>query len=202
MQRNLAVCLCLSNLPTLFLSPVHFVPAVGAAVKSGPDVEVMSGGAIINIRSCRETKRPKWKGLAGWGDLTMSCTSVIFLVRLELSQGFNWNPDFKETLHPSTPPPPTPDQLHPCTNSPGWNHSCPQTIPYTQTVTTTISERASPCTALAGIDFAHFRSRCLGWLASVWNCDCILGFMTPTLWSNQWTNHHKPMKEPNIGCGV
>lgn len=103
MQWNLAVSLCLSNLPTLFLSPVHFVPAVGAAVRSGPDVGVMSGGAIINIRSCRETKGPKWKGLAVWGDLTMSCTSVIFLVRLELSQGFNWNPDFKETVHPSTP---------------------------------------------------------------------------------------------------
>lgn len=30
----------------------------------------------------------------------MSCTSVIFLLRLELSQGFNWNPDFKEALAP------------------------------------------------------------------------------------------------------
>lgn len=90
-----------------------------------PDVGVMSGGAIINIRSCRETKGPKWKGLAGWGDLAMSCTSVIFLVRLELSQGFNWNPDFKETLGPSSSPP---SQLHPCTNSPGWIHSRPQHI--------------------------------------------------------------------------
>lgn len=133
MQWNLAVCLCLSNLPTFFLSPVRFVPAVGAAVRSGPDVGVMSAGAIINIRSYSETKGPKWKGLAGWGDLAMSCTSVIFLVHLELSQGFNWNPDFKETLNQ---PPLTPDQLHPCTNSPGWIHSCPQTIPYTQTVTT------------------------------------------------------------------
>lgn len=45
----------------------------------------------------------------------MSCTSVIFLVRLELSQGFNWNPDFKETLHPSNPPlqtRPTPPLLY------------------------------------------------------------------------------------------
>lgn len=58
------------------------------------------GCAIINIRSCRETKGLKWKGLAGRGDLAMSCTSVIFLLRLELSQGFNWNPDFKEALAP------------------------------------------------------------------------------------------------------
>lgn len=86
---------------------------------------VMSGGVIINIRSCRETKGLKWKALAGRGDLAMSCTSVIFLVRLELSQGFNWNPDFKETLCPSSSPP---SQLHPCTNSPGWIHSRPQHI--------------------------------------------------------------------------
>lgn len=168
-QWNLGVRLRLSNLPTLFLGPVHFVPAVGAAGRSGPDVGVMSGGAIINIMSCRETKGPKWKGLAGWGDLTMSCTSVIFLVRLELSQGFNWNPDFKEPLHPPTPL--TPDQLHPCTNSPGWIHSCPQTIPYTQTVTATISERASPYTALAGIDLAHI---CAGYLG-VWGVCVLLG---------------------------
>lgn len=67
-------------------------------------IEAVSGGVIINIRSCRETKRLKWKGLAGRGDLAVSCTSVIFLVRLELSQGFNWNPDFKETLSPSSNP--------------------------------------------------------------------------------------------------
>lgn len=71
-------------------------------------VGVVSGGAIINIRSCRETKGLKWKGLAGWGDLAMSCTSVIFLVRLELSQGFNWNPDFKESFAPSSSSPPHP----------------------------------------------------------------------------------------------
>lgn len=159
MQRNLALCLGPSNLPTLFLSPVHFVPAAGVAVRSRPDVGVMSVGAIINIRSCRETKGPKWKGLAGWGDLTMSCTSVIFLVRLELSQGFNWNLDFKETLHPSNPPF-TPDQLHPCSTSPGWIHSCPHTMLYTQTVTTTISERASPGPAPAGIHLARI-FRCL-----------------------------------------
>lgn len=90
-----------------------------------PDVGVMLGGVIINIRSCMETKRLKWKGLAGRGDLAMSCTPVIFLVRLELSQGFNWNPDFKETLGPSSS---TPSHLHPCTNSPGWIHSRPQHI--------------------------------------------------------------------------
>lgn len=108
--------------------PFFLLLSVGVVVvRAGgrPDVRVMSGGVIINIRSCRETKGPKWKGLAGWGDLAMSCTSVIFLVRLELSQGFNWNPDFKETLGPSSSPPP---QLHPCTNSPGWIHSRPQHI--------------------------------------------------------------------------
>lgn len=63
------------------------------------------GCVIINIRSCRETKGLKWKGLAGRGDLAMSCTSVIFLLRLELSQGFNWNPDFKEALAPPFHPP-------------------------------------------------------------------------------------------------
>ena len=73
----------------------------------------MSGWAIINIRSCRETKGLKWKGLAGRGDLAMSCTSLIFLVRLELSQGFNWNPDFKDSLAPSSNPPQTPHPLFP-----------------------------------------------------------------------------------------
>lgn len=203
MQWNLTVCLCLSNLPTLFLSSVHFVPAVGVAVRSGPDVGVMSGGAIINIRSCRETKGPKWKGLAGWGDLTMSCTSVIFLVRLELSQGFNWNPDFKGTLYSSAPLLPFQTNSTPAlTPLAGFAHV--HTPCHTQTVTTTISERASPCTALAGIDVAHIHSlfRCLGRLGSVWNCDCILGFMTLTLWSDQWTNLQKPKKEINFCCGA
>ena len=120
---------------------------------SRPDARVMSGGAIINIRSCRETKGPKWKGLAGWGDLAMSCTSVIFLLRLELSQGFNWNPDFKETLGPSSSPP---SQLHP------WLDPLNVHGTYTQTMTTTISERASPCTTPAEIDFAHICWRYLG----------------------------------------
>lgn len=71
-------------------------------------VGVISGKVIINFKSCRETKGLKWRGLAEWGDLAMSCTSVIFLVRLELSQGFNWNPDFKETLGPSSKPPTSP----------------------------------------------------------------------------------------------
>lgn len=124
-QWNLRIWLWLSTLPTLFLSPVQFFFYWGGGGGGMPDVGVMSGGVIINIRSCRETKGLKWKGLAGWGDLAMSCTSVIFLVRLELSQGFNWNPDFKETLGPSSS---SPSQLHPCTNSPGWIHSRPQHI--------------------------------------------------------------------------
>lgn len=121
----------LSSLPSLFSSPIQifFLFTIGLGVGGGggcrPDVGVMLGGVIINIRSCMETKRLKWKGLAGRGDLAMSCTPVIFLVRLELSQGFNWNPDFKETLGPSSS---TPSHLHPCTNSPGWIHSRPQHI--------------------------------------------------------------------------
>lgn len=113
--------------PVFKSRPVLCVFSMGLWEGGGgrPDVGVMSGGEIINIRSCRETKELKWKGWAGRGDLAMSCTSVIFLVRLELSQGFNWNPDFKETLGPSNSPP---SQLHPCTNSPGWIHSCPKHI--------------------------------------------------------------------------
>lgn len=143
----------------------------------GPDAGVMSGRVIINIRNCRETKGPKWKGLAGWGDLTMSCTSVIFLVRLELSQGFNWNPDFKETPQPiqATPPSPSARQPlplpypplshpHPCTGSPGWIHSCPLRQPRARRLWPRQYHRehrhAQPP---AEIDFAAVcRSGCLG----------------------------------------
>lgn len=116
-KTRLSDCCSLTHLVyksslSFFLS-LFSVPLLGCwrwEMATGPDAGVMSGRVIINIRNCGETKGPKWKGLAGWGDLTMSCTSVIFLVRLELSQGFNWNPDFKETPQPiqATPPP-----LHP-----------------------------------------------------------------------------------------
>lgn len=144
-----------------------------------PDVGVMSGGgAIINFRSCRETKGPKWKGLAGWGDLTMSCTSVIFLVRLELSQGFNWNPDFKETLNPSTPPSPQTNSTPALTLLAGSTHVH---RPYTQSVTVTISERASPCPALAGIDFTHICRYLGAWGDFVWVWVSIKRLVRPDL---------------------
>lgn len=184
MQWNLGVRLCLSNLPTLFISPVHFFPPScwGRRWGPGPDVGVMSGGAIINIRNCRETKGPKWKGLAGWGDLTMSCTLVIFLVRLELSQGFNWNPDFKETLHPSTPPSPQPSSTPALALLAGSTHV---QRPYTQSVTATISERASPCTTLPGIDSAHICSRYLGaWGDFVWARLSIKALLRLICWTN------------------
>lgn len=161
-----------------FFSP----PPLGVAVTSGPDARVMSGGAIINISNCRETKGPKWKGLAGWGDLTMSCTSVIFLVRLELSQGFNWNPDFKATLHPSTPPSPQTNSTPALTLLAGSTHV---QRPYTQSVTATISERASPCTTLPGIDSAHICSRYLGaWGDFVWAWLSIKALVRSICWAN------------------
>ena len=133
----------LSTLPALSLSPVQFcvfvISSWGCERGGGgarPDVGVMSGGVIINIRSCRETKGLKWKGLAGRGDLAMSCTSVIFLVRLELSQGFNWNPDFKRNPRPIQRPP-HPNSTPALTPLAGSTHV---QSTHTQTVTTTISE--------------------------------------------------------------
>lgn len=107
-ERNLRVWLSNQSARAVLKSYQFFLSGGERGLWGDGGVGVVSGGAIINIRSCRETKGLKWKGLAGRGDLAMSCTSVIFLVRLELSQGFNWNPDFKESFAPSSSSPPHP----------------------------------------------------------------------------------------------
>lgn len=107
-ERNLRVWLSNQSARAVLKSYQFFLSGGERGLWGDGGVGVVSGGAIINIRSCRETKGLKWKGLAGRGDLAMSCTSVIFLVLLELSQGFNWNPDFKESFAPSSSSPPHP----------------------------------------------------------------------------------------------
>lgn len=110
----------------------------------------------------------------------MSCTSVIFLVRLELSQGFNWNPDFKETPQPiqATPPPAAPSDPLPPPPSPTIPSPPLPLAPLAgsthvhSAVTTAVSQSIAMRNPPAEIDFAAVCSEHLGvfHLCAWWLC--------------------------------